>query len=87
MAKDEILQARNDLIQQTMEKIRNFREFHNFTTHVDVEFKHLGLQYKSETREFLETPNWHDHSKINEYLREIAFLYAAIIDKVGLAIK
>ena len=71
MISKDIIQARQDLVQQTMEKIRDFREFSNFTIHVEVKFMHLGLQYKSETKAFLSSHEWSDSLNIEEYLQGI----------------
>ena len=79
MVSNEVEQARQALRKDTMNKIREITEFHEFKEKLKIIFMHLALQYKPETLEFLDSRDWSDKSKIEEDYREIEDFLAKMI--------
>ena len=68
---DEIELTRNEFRQQLLSKIADIADFSDFHSHVRVIFMHLGLTLKQEANEFLETRDWSDATRRDDYMKEI----------------
>ncbi len=80
MVNEQILQARKELVQQIMDKIRDNRDFARFYEHVQVVFTHIGLYYTPEMQDFLNSRNWDNPIKFNDYIKDIKVFLAKIIN-------
>ena len=68
---NEIERTRNEFRKQILAKIAEVKDFSKFQSSVKVMFMHLGLTLKKETNEFLETRNWSEASRREDYMTEI----------------
>ncbi len=79
MVSDQILQARREMVQQIMDKIRDNRDFTRFYEHIQVVFTHLGLHYTPIMQDFLNSRNCDNSAQLHEYLQEIKDLFIKMI--------